>query len=78
MTEKEITETYYFMPTDFNDKGRRFSDGVSFRDVVKDYERDFHDLNSTEYSMNIYSNSQTMNLLARSNDAAPFLLYGMD
>lgn len=42
MTEKEITETYYFMPTDFNDKGRRFSDGVSFRDVVKDYERDFH------------------------------------
>lgn len=43
MTEKEITETYYFMPTDFNDKGRRFSDGVSFRDVVKDYERDFHE-----------------------------------
>jgi len=78
MTEKEITETYYFMPTDFNDKGRRFSDGVSFRDVVKDYERDFHELHSTEYAMNLYANSQTMNLLARSNDAAPFLLYGMD
>ena len=78
MTEKEITETYYFMPTDFNDKGRRFSDGVAFRDVVKDYERDFHELHSTEYAMNLYANSQTMNLLARSNDAAPFLLYGMD
>ena len=42
MIEKEITETYYFTPSDFNEKGRRISDGVTFRDVVKDFERDFH------------------------------------
>jgi hypothetical protein len=28
--------------------------------------------------MNLYANSQTMNLLARSCDAAPFMTYGMD
>lgn len=78
MTEKEITETYYFMPTDFNDKGRRFSDGVSFRDVIKEFEYDFHDTYSTEYALNLYANSRTMALLAKSNDAAPFLTYGMD
>ena len=27
MIEKEITETYCFKPTDFNEKGRRISDG---------------------------------------------------
>ena len=32
----------------------------------------------TEYAQNLYSNSQTMDLLAKSKDAAPFLLYGMD
>ena len=77
MIEKEITETYYFKPTDFNEKGRRISDCVTFRDVVKDFERDFHERHSTEYALNLYANSQTMDLLARSNDAAPFLLYGM-
>jgi len=78
MTEKEITETYYFVPSDFNERGRRISDGVTFRDVVKDFERDFHERHSTEYALNLYANSLTMDLLARSNDAAPFLLYGMD
>ena len=78
MIEKEITETYYFTPSDFNEKGRRFDDGMTFRDVVKDFERDFHERHSTEYALNLYANSQTMDLLARSNDAAPFLLYGMD
>ena len=78
MIEKEITETYYFKPTDFNEKGRRISDGVTFRDVVKEFERDFHERHSTEYALNLYANSQTMDLLAKSNDAAPFLLYGMD
>ena len=78
MIEKEIIETYYFVPSDFNERGRRISDGVTFRDVVKDFERDFHERHSTEYALNLYANSQTMDLLARSNDAAPFLLYGMD
>ena len=78
MTEKEITETYYFVPSDFNERGRRISDSVTFRDVVKDFERDFHERHSTEYALNLYANSLTMDLLARSNDAAPFLLYGMD
>ena len=32
--EKEIIETYYFNPTDFDERGRRYEDGVSFRDVV--------------------------------------------
>jgi len=78
MIENEITETYYFKPADFDDKGRRISDGMTFRDVVKEYERDFHERHSTEYALNLYANSQTMDLLAKSNDAAPFLLYGMD
>lgn len=78
MIEKEITETYYFVPFDFNERGRRISDGVTFRDVVKEYERDFHERHSTEYALNLYANSHTMDLLARSNDAASFLLYGMD
>ena len=42
MMEKEIIETYYFNPADFDESGRRYGDGVSFRDVVKEYERDFH------------------------------------
>lgn len=78
MIENEITETYYFTPSDFNDRGRRISDGMTFRDVVKEYERDFHERHSAEYALNLYANSLTMGLLARSNDAAPFLLYGMD
>ena len=74
MIEKEITETYYFKPTDFNEKGRRISDGVTFRDVVKEFERDFHERHSTEYALNLYANSQTMDLLARrkGNHSMPF------
>ena len=56
MMEKEISETYYFKPTDFNEKGRRISDGVTFRDVVKEFERDFHERHSTEYALNLYAN----------------------
>lgn len=78
MMEKEIIESYYFNPTDFDERGRRYEDGVSFRDVVKEYERDFHICHSTEYALNLYANSCTMALLAKSNDAAPFLIYGMD
>ena len=78
MMEREISETYYYTPADFDENGRRKSDGMTFRDLIKDFERDFHSRHSTEYALNLYANSQTMNLLARSCDAAPFLLYGME
>ena len=78
MMEKEISETYSFNPDDFNEKGRRKSDGFSFRDLIKEYERDFHRRHSTEYALNLYCNSRTMGLLERACDAAPFMMYGMD
>ena len=76
--EKELYKTYYFVPADYHNRGRRKSDGKTFRDVVKEFEYDFHDTYSTEYALNLYANSLTMALLAKSNDAAPFLVYGMD
>lgn len=78
MMEKELYKTYNFDPADYDDRGRRKSDGKAFRDVVKEFEYDFHDTYSTEYALNLYANSLTMALLAKSNDAAPFLVYGMD
>ena len=78
MMEKELYKTYYFEPADYDNRGRRKSDGKTFRDVVKEFEYDFHDTYSTEYALNLYANSLTMALLAKSNDAAPFLIYGMD
>ena len=78
MMEKELSKTYYFDNADYDDRGRRKSDGMSFRDVVKEFEVDFHATNSCEYALNLYSNSNTMRLLAKSKDAAPFLRYGMD
>lgn len=76
--EKEISETYYYNPTDFDNQGRRFIDGVTLREVIKEFEQAFHQVHSTEYALNLYANSQTMGLLAKSCDAAPFLSYGMD
>lgn len=78
MMEKELYKTYYFDSADYDKRGRRKSDGKSFRDVIKELEYDFHDTYSTEYALNLYANSRTMALLAKSNDAAPFLMYGMD
>ena len=77
MLEKEISETYHFNPDSFNDKGRN-EFGISFREIVKNFEHDFHCRHSTEYAMNLYANSSMMRLLAKSCDAAPFLSYGMD
>ena len=77
MLEKEISEIYRFSPSSFNKAGRN-EQGITFRDVVKDFERDFHARHTTEYALNLYGNSNTMRLLARSCDAAPFLTYGMD
>ena len=53
-------------------------DGKSFRDYVKECEIDFHIRHSSDYAYNLYANSQTMALLARSNNAAPFIIYGME
>ena len=76
--EKEISETYYFIPTDFDNNGKRLDDGTSFRDVIKGYEREFHEAHSAVYALNLYANSRTMSLLAKSNNAAPFLIYGLE
>ena len=76
--EKEIIETYYYKPSDFSYDGRRISDGKTFRDFIKEFERDFHLRHSTEYALNLYANTHTMMLLARSCNAEPFLVYGMD
>lgn len=75
--EKEIIETYAFNPEDYYD-GRRKSDGKTFRDEVKVFERDFHQQHSGDYALNLYANSATMRLLEKSCGAASFLSYGMD
>ena len=76
--EKEIIENYSFNLLDYDESGRRKDDGKTFREVVKDFEHDFHNRHSTEYALNLYANSRTMNLLAKSNGAEPFMIYGMD
>ena len=76
--EKELYKIYHFNPADYDNNGRRKSDGKTFRDVIKEFEYDFHDTYSAEYALNLYANSLTMALLAKSNDAVPFLVYGMD
>lgn len=78
MMEKEITDTYRYNPADFSHDGRRLSDGKPFRDVIKDFERDFHYRHASEYALNLYANMRSMMLLTRSCDAAPFLTYGMN
>ena len=84
MMEKELYKTYYFDSADYDKRDRRKSDGKSFRDVIKEFEYDFHDTYSTEYALNLYANSRTMALLAKSNDAAPLkyspsiYVYGID
>ena len=78
MMEKELYKTYYFNSTDYDNRGRRKYDGIPFRDVIKEFEYDFHETFNNEYALNLYANSQTMAILAKSKDAAPFLVYGMD
>lgn len=75
--EKEIIETYTFNPEDYYD-GRRKADGKTFRELVKEFEYDFHRRHSCEYALNLYANSATMHLLEKSCGAASFLSYGMD
>ncbi|MBO7381921.1 MAG: hypothetical protein J6U03_00935 [Muribaculaceae bacterium] len=76
--DKELSERYYFNPADYDENGRRLADGKTFRNVVKDFERSFHKVHTTDYALNMYANSQTMRILALSNNAEPFMIYGMD
>jgi hypothetical protein len=76
--ERELSERYYFDPADFGEDGRRLTDGISFRRVVMEFEYAFHRVHTTEYALNMYANVQTMRLLAKSNNAEPFMIYGMD
>lgn len=76
--EKELSETYHYNPADFDNQGSRLSDGKTLREVIKDFEWAFHDIHTTEYATIFYANSHTMTLLAKSRDAASFLLYGME
>lgn len=76
--EFEISETYHFNPSEYDEHGRNRKDGVKFRDLVKEFEVDFHKLHSADYALNLYANSNTMRLLSKSCNAAPFLIYGME
>lgn len=76
--EKEITETYQFNPEEFDLNGRRTADGITFRDVIKGFEQDFHSRHSVEYALNLYANSSAMHLLEKSCNADAHLTYGMD
>ena len=78
MMEREISERYFFDPFDYDKKGRRRKDGLPFRELVREFERDFHARHTKEYALNFYGNSKTMSLLQSSCDAEPFLTYGMD
>jgi hypothetical protein len=74
----ELKETYRFSNADFSFNGRRESDGLTFREVVKGYERDFHTRHPKHYALFLFANLRTMSLLQRSCDADSRLIYGMD
>ncbi len=74
--EKEIIETYRFDPNDFTDGMKE--NGTTFREVVADFERDFHLRHSGDYAYNLYANRNTMRLLEKGNEAAEFLSYGLE
>lgn len=78
MIEPEISETYRFRMADFDSRGRRKTDGETFRNVIKTYEHDFHARHSNEFALNLYANARTMHLLECSCDADSHLMYGMD
>lgn len=55
--ENEYFKNYHFAPSNYDDRGRRMSDGKTFRDVVKEFEYNFHETYSSEYALNLYANS---------------------
>jgi hypothetical protein len=74
----EIKETYHFSPRDFDINGKRVSDGIPFREILKEFEYDFHARHSNYYALYLFANSQTMLLLSRSRNAKENMIYGMD
>ncbi len=75
MEKKEI---YHFSPHDFDSNGKRTSDGTSFREVLKEFERDFHAPYPNYYASFLVANYSTMLLLSRSCNAKENMIYGMD
>lgn len=74
----EIKETYHFTPHDFDSNGKRMSDGTPFREVLKEFEQDFHSRHSNYYALYLFANTRTMLILSRSCNAKENMIYGMD
>lgn len=74
----EIKETYHFSPYDFDINGKRESDGKPFREILKEFEHDFHSRHSNHYALYLFANHGTMLLLSRSCNAKENMIYGME
>jgi hypothetical protein len=74
----EIKETYNFSPKDFDINGKRISDGKPFRELLKEFEFDFHTRHPNYYALYLFANHQTMLILSRSRNAKSNMIYGMD
>ncbi|MDR0769167.1 MAG: hypothetical protein LBE71_04615 [Dysgonamonadaceae bacterium] len=74
----EIQEHYYFSPFEFDVNGRRHTDGTPFREIVKDFERDFRRRHPSHFACFFFSNNCTMLLLQYSCDTDGNTIYGMD
>lgn len=75
---KELSETFHFIPSDYDFGGINRKNGQTFRSFIAECEHSFHDLHSTEYAWMLYANSRTMYLLARSKGASENFIYGME
>ena len=49
--ENEYYKNYSFISAEYDSRGRRMCDGKTFRDVVKEFEYDFHETYSSEYAL---------------------------
>ncbi|MDR1582862.1 MAG: hypothetical protein LBS55_06320 [Prevotellaceae bacterium] len=74
----EIRGNYYFLPYEFDGNGRKHVDGTPFREIVKNFERDFRRRHPSHFASFFFSNSRTMLLLRYSCDADENTIYGMD
>jgi hypothetical protein len=74
----EIRERYYFSSFEFDANGRRRTDGTPFREIVKDFERDFRKRHPSHFASFLFANNRTMLLLQYSCDADENAIYGMN
>lgn len=74
----EIKETYRFFPRDYDRAGRRKFDGVPFREVLKEFEYDFHVRHPDCYAQFMLANIGVMSILARSCNANANMIYGIE